>query len=228
MQKILIIEDEAGISMVLKAYLQKAGYKVEQAFDGENALTLFEEWKPALVLLDIMLPEQDGWTILKRIRDQSACPVIMLTALGDVKNRIAGLRGGADDYLSKPFIGEEVVARVQAILRRAPQVITDNTATYGSLKINYTSRIIRLHGTQIQLAPRDLDLLLFLSSHPNHALHREQLLNHVWGVDYEGSDRAVDLAIKRIRQALAEWPKEEGDIVTMKRVGYQFHVKKSS
>lgn len=224
MQKVLIVEDEAGISMVLKAYLLKAGYEVEQAFDGGRAMQLFEQWKPSLVLLDVMLPTQDGWSILKWVRERSSCPIIMLTALGDIKNRLKGLNDGADDYLSKPFIGEEVVARVQAILRRAPQVTIEETVTFGSLRINYDSREICLNGVRIQLAPRDLALLLFLSSHPNQAFEREQLINSVWGIDYEGSDRAVDLAVKRIRQSLAKWPKEEGDIVTLKRVGYQFRV----
>jgi DNA-binding response OmpR family regulator len=228
LKKILIVEDEVNISMVLKAYLTNAGYEVRQAYDGVQALTAFEEWKPALVLLDVMLPEHDGWEILSVIRERSACPVIMLTALGDIKDKLLGLTGGADDYLSKPFIGEEVVARVQAVIRRLPQVTTDDTAIFGSLKIDYAAHRIYLHGRAVHLTPRDLSLLLFLSNHPNQTFDRDHLLNCVWGMDYDGSDRAVDLSVKRIRQALAEWPPEEGDIMTIRGLGYQFCVQSQS
>lgn len=225
MNKILIVEDEAAISMVLKAYLVKVGYIVEQAWNGGHAIKLFEEWKPTLVLLDIMLPDMDGWAILELIRQRSACPVIMLTALGDVKSRLIGLNGGADDYLSKPFVAEEVIARVQAVLRRPPQVLTGNITIFGSLKIDYAAREVVLNGERVNLMPRDLALLLFLASHPNQTFDREQLIQHVWGEDFDGSDRAVDLAIKRIRQLLADWPAIEGDIVTFRRLGYQFRVR---
>lgn len=228
MRKILIVEDEAGISMVLKAYLAKAGYEVEQAWDGEQAMTLFNAGKPSLVLLDVLLPGMDGWEVLKWIRDRSACPVIMLTALGDISNRLTGLQEGADDYLGKPFIGEEIVARVQAVLRRLPQVVTEEAATFGSLKINYAAREVYLHGQHVRLTPRDLSLLLFLSGHPNQTFEREHLIERVWGMDYDGSDRAVDLAVKRIRQSLAEWPANEGDIITHRGLGYQFRVNASA
>ncbi|MBO9607937.1 MAG: response regulator transcription factor [Paenibacillaceae bacterium] len=224
MKEILVVEDEASISMVLKAYLNQAGYSVEQAWDGEQAMQLFERWKPALVLLDVMLPDTDGWSILRQIRERSACPVIMLTALNDIHSRLAGLNGGADDYLGKPFNGEEVVARVHAVLRRQPQVVTEDTATFGTLRIDYSAREVTLYGKQMSLSPRDLALFLFLAKHPNKTFEREQLIESVWGMDYEGSDRAVDLAIKRIRQTLAEWPEEEGTILTFRRMGYQFRV----
>lgn len=224
MEKILIVEDEASISMVLKAYLAKAGYEVEQAFDGEQAVAVFEHWKPSLVLLDVMLPKKDGWAVLQWIRDHHSCPVIMLTALGDLKNRLDGLRSGADDYLIKPFIGEEVVARVQAVLRRPPQLLTEEAAVFGGLKINYASREVTLHGEHVHLTPRDLALLLFLSSHPNQSFDREHLIRCVWGIDYDGSDRAVDLAVKRIRKSLSKWSSEEGELVTLRGVGYKFRV----
>lgn len=224
MRKILLVEDEAGISMVLKAYLIKAGFAVEQAFDGEHAMAVFERLRPSLVLLDVMLPGRDGWAVLKMIRERSSCPVIMLTALGDVKHRVDGLQAGADDYLIKPFIGEEVVARVQAVLRRPPQLLTEEAAVMGGLKIDYGSREVTLHGRRIHLTPRDLALLLFLASHPNRSFDREHLIRCVWGMDYDGSDRAVDLAVKRIRKSLAAWPREEGELVTLRGVGYQFRV----
>jgi DNA-binding response OmpR family regulator len=223
--RILIVEDEANISMVLKAFLVKAGFAVEQAYTGEQAMSQFESWKPSLVLLDVILPDMDGWSILQRIRKQNACPVIMLTALSDINYRLEGLNGGADDYLTKPFIGEEVVARVRAVLRRLPQVTTEKMAIFGSLKVDFKASKVMLHGKPVHLTPRDLSLFLFLASHPNQTFDRDQLIDSVWGIDYVGSDRAVDMAVKRIRQSLAEWSSEEGDIITLKRLGYQFRVK---
>lgn len=210
---------------MLKAYLTKEGYVVEQAWDGRQAMNLFESWRPSLVLLDVMLPDTDGWSLLKKIRERSACPVIMLTALGDIHNRLTGLNEGADDYVSKPFIVAEVVARVQAVLRRMPLVQVEDIAIYGNLKLDYAAHKVELHGKALKLMPRDLSLLLFMSKHPNQVFNREQLLSNVWGEDFDGSDRAVDLAVKRIRQALAEWPEEEGKIVTLRRMGYQFHAR---
>ncbi|OXS56537.1 DNA-binding response regulator [Cohnella sp. CIP 111063] len=225
MKKILIVEDELAISMVLKAYLVKAGYMVEQVFDGDEALRVFRQWKPSLVLLDVLLPNQDGWLILNAIRENSACPVIMLTALDDIEQRLRGLREGADDYLCKPFIGEEVVARVQAVLRRQTHVVTEDTAIFGQLKINYAAREVVLNGRNVILTPRDFDLLIFFSRHPNQILSREQLIEEVWGMDYDGSDRAVDLSVKRIRQLLRDWSMEEGEVATIRGLGYQFRVK---
>ena len=225
MKKILIVEDELAISMVLKAYLVKAGYTVEQVFDGDEALRVFRQWKPSLVLLDVLLPNQDGWLILNAIRENSACPVIMLTALDDIEQRLRGLREGADDYLCKPFIGEEVVARVQAVLRRQTHVVTEDTAIFGQLKINYAAREVVLNGRNVILTPRDFDLLIFFSRHPNQILSREQLIEEVWGIDYDGSDRAVDLSVKRIRQLLRDWSMEEGEVATIRGSGYQFRVK---
>lgn len=224
MKKILIVEDELAISMVLKAYLAKAGYTVEQVFDGQEAIRIFRQWKPSLVLLDVLLPNQDGWLILRAIRENSACPVIMLTALDDIEQRLKGLREGADDYLCKPFIGEEVVARVQAVLRRQAHVVTEDTAIFGQLKINYASREVVLNERNVNLTPRDFDLLIFFSQHPNQTLSREQLIGKVWGIDYDGSDRAVDLSVKRIRQLLRGWSPEEGEIVAIRGLGYQFRV----
>ncbi len=225
MRKILIVEDDLAISAVLKAYLVQAGYTVEQVFDGEEAILKFIQWKPSLVLLDVKLPNQDGWLILQSIRENSACPVIMLTALDHVDHRLKGFREGADDYLSKPFVGEEVVARVQAVLRRQRHVVTEDSAIFGQLKINYTSREVLIKGRRVTFTPRDLDVLLFLSQHPNQLFSREHLISAVWGIDYDGSDRAVDLSVKRIRQSLRDWSNEEGEIATIRGLGYQFRVK---
>lgn len=225
MKKILIVEDEQTISRVLTAYLQHAGYEVIQVFDGEKALNSFTEHLPNLVLLDVMLPGRDGWSILEDIRKMSACPVIMLTALGDIDYKLKGLNQGADDYISKPFVGEEVVARVHAVLRRSANVLdTENSKQFGSLKINLDSHVVTINGEEVILTPKDLSLLIFLAEHPNRTFTREDLIESVWGMDYEGSDRAVDLAIKRIRQALTNWPITQGEIRTLRGLGYNFSV----
>ncbi|SHK58557.1 response regulator transcription factor [Desulforamulus aeronauticus] len=225
MKKILVVEDEVAISMVLKAYLTKANYQVEQAFNGEEAVQKFTDFNPALVMLDIMLPGMDGWSILKYIRDRSSCPVIMLTALGQLKQKVEGLRQGADDYITKPFLAEEVVARVEAVLRRSVQILEDRETThFGSLRIDFKAHTIYLHGLELPLIPRDLAVLLFLARHPNQTFTREQLIEQVWGIDYEGSDRAVDLSMKRIRKILQNWPLSEGELKTLRGLGYQFCV----
>ena len=222
MKKILIIEDEQAISHVLKAYLNKL-YEVVQVFDGKEATQCFFDVQPDLVLLDVMLPHKDGWTILREIREHSQCPIIMLTALGDVSYKLKGLNDGADDYIAKPFIGEEVLARVNAVLRRVSTHI-DTMIQYGSLTLNLASHSVKINHDEIFLAPRDLAVLIFLAEHPNRTFTRDELIENVWGWDYEGSDRAVDLAIKRIRKALINWPATEGEIKTLRGLGYQFRV----
>ena len=225
LKTVFIVEDEVTISRVLKAYLEKANFRVEQAFDGEEALEKFDQMKPSIVLLDVMLPGKDGWTILKEIRKKSACPVIMLTALGEVDHRLTGLNEGADDYITKPFVADEVVARVKAVLRRSSaRLEEDGEIYYGSLKINIKAHKVFLNGIEIQLTPRDLSLLIFLAQHPNQTFTREQLIERVWGMDYDGSDRAVDLSIKRLRKSLKNWPPTEGEIKTIRGLGYQFCV----
>ncbi|PLR75308.1 DNA-binding response regulator [Bacillus sp. V3-13] len=225
MKKVLVVEDEQTISRVLTVYLQHEGLHVLQAFDGEAALSLFYEHGPELVLLDVMLTDMDGWKILQEIRTKSSCPVIMLTALGDIDYRLKGLNGGADDYITKPFVGEEVVARVNAVLRRSANVLdSENTRQFGSLKISLDSHAVTLNGEPVMLTPRDLSLLLFLTERPNRTFTRDDLIENVWGMDYDGSDRAVDLAIKRIRQALSGWPATQGEIRTLRGLGYQFCV----
>ncbi|MCF7621171.1 MULTISPECIES: response regulator transcription factor [Bacillaceae] len=226
MKKILVVEDEIAISMVLKAYLEREGFDVVQVYDGLKAIPMFEETKPDLVLLDVMLPGKEGWDILKEIREDDTCPVIMLTALTDVDYRLSGFKSGADDYISKPFVAEEVVARVHAVLRRSSSVATEDghVHEFGSLTIDDLSYMVHLNGEEINLTPRDLSLLVFFAKHPNQIFTREQLLDQVWGMDYDGSDRAVDLAIKRIRKAIDGWPVTEGEIKTLRGLGYQLSV----
>lgn len=225
MKKILIVEDELAISMVLGAYLENAGYDVDYAYNGEEALQKLEEETPPLILLDIMMPYVDGWSVLSFIRKKSACPVIMLTALSDTEQKLKGFENGADDYITKPFVGEEVIARVQAVLRRSSHYQEDERVKYyGDLKINYVSHQVFLNGIEVPFTPRDLSVFLFLASNPNQTFTRDQLLDHVWGNDYDGSDRAVDLAIKRIRKLLNGWDPKDGEIKTLRGLGYQFYI----
>ncbi|KZZ84101.1 response regulator transcription factor [Bacillus sp. SJS] len=222
---ILVAEDEETISRVLSVYLKHEGYEVLQAFDGNDAVAVFQEKSPDLVLLDVMLPGMEGWEVLQEIRKVSACPVIMLTALGDIDYKLKGLNQGADDYISKPFIGEEVIARVNAVLRRSSKILeSDNRKQIGNLSIHFDSHLVTIDGESVILTPKDLSLLIFLAERPNRTFTREELIEHVWGMDYEGSDRAVDLAVKRIRQALINWSSAYGEIRTLRGLGYQFSV----
>lgn len=223
MATILIIEDEYAISQVLKAYLTKAEYDVIQCFTGHEAIRKFRMHQPDLVLLDVMLPGKNGWSILTEIREESSCPVIMLTALGEIEYRLEGFQQGADDYIAKPFIGDEVVARVKAVLRRSEPDQQDRQK-FGILEIDFKGHCVFLNGKEIDLTPRDLSVLLFLANHPNQTFTREQLIDQVWGWEYDGSDRAVDLAIKRLRKVLMDWPTDQGEIRTLRGLGYQFHV----
>ncbi|OAH54721.1 MULTISPECIES: response regulator transcription factor [Bacillaceae] len=225
MPTILVAEDEPAISQVLKVYLVKAGFHVIQAYSGTEAIEKFHANSPSLVLLDVMMPGKDGWAVLKEIRAESACPVIMLTALNDVNYRLDGLDGGADDYIAKPFIADEMIARVRAVLRRSDDGKPAETAhTYGNLTIDFKAHRITLFDNEVAFTPRDLSLFLFLAAAPNRTFTREQLLDEVWGYDYDGSDRAVDLSVKRIRKVLAKWPSTEGEIKTLRGLGYQFVV----
>jgi len=225
MKNILIVEDELPISRVLKAYLEKHQFQVEQAFTGDEAERKFDSVNPALVLLDVMLPGRSGWSILEYIRAKSSCPVIMLTALGQIENKLAGLGQGADDYITKPFIADEVVARVQAVLRRSTQIIEgDRVKQFGSLKIDFKAYSVTLHGIELAFTPKDLSLFLFLAQYKNQTFTRDQIIEQVWGIDYEGSDRAVDLSIKRIRRTLENWPVTEGEIKTFRGLGYKLCV----
>ncbi|SFL15723.1 DNA-binding response regulator, OmpR family, contains REC and winged-helix (wHTH) domain [Paenibacillus sp. 1_12] len=225
MKTIMIVEDETAISRVLSAYIKKAGYDCVVFTRGDEAVEQFATIQPELILLDVMLPGMDGWEVLREVRRRNACPVIMLTARGDIGDRLAGLNSGADDYMTKPFEPEEVVARIHAVLRRPSQtLIAEDQKHYGSLRVHFKSRTVYLNGVSLSLTPKDLAVLLFLTEHPNQIFNREQLIERIWGMDYEGSDRAVDHAIKRLRQALLHMPLEEGEIRTLRGTGYQFYV----
>lgn len=224
MKTIMVVEDEAPIALLLKVYLERSGYGVIVVEDGDDALNKISEKKPALVLLDLMLPGKDGWQLLDYIRQQGSCPVIILTARGAVQDRIQGFEQGADDYIPKPFDPEEVVARVKAVLRRPDRIVEPETIKYGSLAVDYTARTASVVGQTVYLAPRDWELLAFLARHPNMVFTRDQLLDNVWGMDYDGGDRAVDVAVKRLRHSLREWPPGEGEIATVRGMGYLLRV----
>ncbi|MWC29583.1 response regulator transcription factor [Paenibacillus sp. MMS18-CY102] len=227
MRTIMVVEDDPAISRVLAAYVKKAGFECAVFSQGELAIGQLAVIQPALILLDVMLPEMDGWDVLREVRSRSTCPVIMLTAKGGIDDRLQGLNSGADDYMSKPFEPDEVIARIQAVLRRPPHaLITEGMKQYGSLQIDFKSKSVRLNGADLSLTPKDLALLLFLAEHPNQIFHREQLIEHVWGIDYDGSDRAVDHAIKRLRQSLQEMSPADGGIRTLRGTGYQFYANK--
>ncbi len=229
MKSIMIVEDEPAISRVLAAYIRKSGLECVICADGQSALEQFDTLQPTLILLDVMMPGMNGWEVLRAVRHRSACPVIMLTSRGDINDRLMGLNDGADDYITKPFEPEEVVARIQAVLRRPQQsLVTEGLKYFGSVKIDFKSRTVYLNGASLSITPRDLALLLFLAEHPNQIFDREQLIERVWGIDYEGSDRAVDLAIKRLRKTLLHWPPEEGEIRTLRGTGYQFYANKEA
>lgn len=222
---IMIVEDEEAIARVLAAYIRKAGFEALLCRDGRQAAERFAAAQPALVLLDVMLPGLDGWEVLRHIRRLGPCPVIMLTARSELGDRLAGLNEGADDYITKPFEPDEVVARIHAVLRRPSRaLVSAGQITFGSFRVDFKARSVYLNGAELSITPRDLSLLLFLAEHPNQVFEREQLIEKVWGIDYDGSDRAVDLSIKRLRKLLLHWPPAEGEIRTLRGTGYQLYV----
>lgn len=210
--KILLVDDDEKIREILRAYLQRDGYGVEEVADGEEALTAFDHTRPDLVILDLMLPGLDGWEVCKRIRAKSRVPIIMLTARGEEFDKVLGLELGADDYVSKPFSPRELTARVKAVLRRTDAGPSpEETLRFPDLEIDRASRRAFYNGKEVFLTPKEFDLLWFLASNPGRVFSREQLLEKVWGYDYFGDTRTVDTHIKRLREKLgskAEPPRE--------------------
>ncbi|OAB43522.1 response regulator transcription factor [Paenibacillus antarcticus] len=227
MKRVLLVEDELPIATLLQAYLEKENYEVMwNSGEGEiDVMEQFLNWKPDLVLLDLMLPnDQNGIDILHQIRQLGSCPVIILTARGAVPERLQGFDQGADDYIAKPFDPQEVMARIQAVLRRSVYMIDSNIIRLGSLVIDASTRSVTVGAEQISLLPRDYQLLTFLAEHPHQCFERDQLLNQVWGIDFEGGDRSVDTSIKRLRKSLQYWPAIEGEIETIRGMGYSIRV----
>ena len=224
-RNILVVEDDNNISNLIKMYLDKEGFDVRLAADGGKAVKDFQAQEPDLVLLDIMLPVLDGWGVLARIRETSKCPVIMLTAKGEVDDRIHGLEMGADDYVVKPFEMKELLARINAVLRRSE--IPDDTKkklTFDRLVINLDSYELIVDGKKIDTPPKELELLYHLASTPNRVYTRNQLLDEVWGFDYFGDSRTVDVHVKRLREKV-EGVSDEWELKTVWGVGYKFELK---
>ncbi|HYF78302.1 MAG TPA: response regulator transcription factor [Symbiobacteriaceae bacterium] len=217
--KVLIVDDEPRMRDLIRLYLQTE-FTVVEAADGLAALRMVNAEAPNLVLLDVMMPNLDGWATLQRLREETATPVIMLTARGDVPDRVHGLRMGADDYVAKPFDGRELVARIQAVLRRTQSPAEGQTLIKrGELLINPDQRTATYKGRSLSLTPKEYDLLTLLAAHPGQAFPRERLLDRVWGADFEGDIRTVDSHIKNLREELGDGA---GLIATVWGIGYRF------
>ena len=226
MKKVLVLEDEANIRSFVVINLKRAGYEAIEAETGEEALAQLKRNPDIKVaLLDIMLPIMDGWTVLKKIREESAAPVIMLTAKGETEDKVTGLEGGADDYIVKPFEMKEVLARIHAVLRRTGQEEEqgDQKLSFDKLVINLDSYELLVDGKRVDTPPKELELLYHLASAPNRVFTRNQLLDEVWGFDYFGDSRTVDVHIKRLREKL-EGVSEQWSLKTVWGVGYKFEV----
>ena len=222
---ILMIDDDKNICRLVSIYLQNEGFDVTTYNSGNAGLEAFRIVNPALVLLDIMLPGMDGWQICREIRKTHEIPIIMLTAKGEVFDKVLGLELGADDYIVKPFDPKELVARVKAVIRRIGKSVPENELiTYDNLKVDFSNYSVICNNVEIDMPPKEIELLFFLASHPNKVFTREQLLEQVWGFDYFGDSRTVDVHIKRIREKVsvdnASW-----QIKTVWGVGYKFEVK---
>lgn len=219
---ILLVEDEEKLRRLIVTYLKREMANIFEASDGEEALRTWEENHIDVVILDIMLPKYDGWTICKRIRENSNVPILMLTARGEESDKLFGFELGADDYMTKPFSVKELVARVKALLKRSNQGISTEILTVEDLIIDKKSHLVSIKDSPLQLSPKEYDLLLFFIHNKNQALSREMILNGVWGYDYYGDLRTVDTHVKRLRQKLGELGKR---VTTVRGIGYRFEVK---
>ncbi len=226
-RKVLIVEDENNIAELLHLYLEKEGFETEVASDGGKGVELFRSFRPDLVLLDIMLPVMDGWSVCRKIREESKTPIIMLTAKGETGDKVSGLEMGADDYIVKPFEMKEVLARIHAVLRRfgseEEEGCTGKCLTFDKLTINLDSYELTVDGKRVDTPPKELELLYHLASSPNRVFTRNQLLDEVWGFDYFGDSRTVDVHVKRLREKL-EGVSEGWSLKTVWGVGYKFEV----
>lgn len=225
--KILIVDDDVNICELLNLYLKKDGFDTVIANDGEQAVEYATKYSPDLILLDIMLPKLDGWQVCREIRKTIETPIIMLTAKGETFDKILGLELGADDYISKPFDTKEVIARIKAVLRRTHDNDKNSQISevrYDKLRINLTNYELEVNGVKIDTPPKELELVYHLASNPNRVYTRDQLLDEVWGFDYYGDSRTVDVHVKRLREKL-EGVSEEWSLKTVWGVGYKFEVK---
>ena len=231
-QRILIVDDDENIAELISLYLMRECYETKIVGDGESALADFDEFKPNLILLDLMLPGIDGYQVCREIRAKSGTPIIMLSAKGEVFDKVLGLELGADDYMIKPFDSKELIARVKAVIRRYnSSTITipvlhsgGEYVEYPDLIVNMTNYAVTYLGKNIEMPPKELELLYFLSSHPNQVFTREQLLDNIWGYEYIGDTRTVDVHIKRLREKIHD--NQFWAISTVWGIGYKFEVKK--
>lgn len=226
-EKILVVDDDTNICELLRLYLEKEGYVVKIVNDGVSAINAFKQENPDLTLLDLMIPKLDGWQVCREIRKFSDKPIIMLTAKGETFDKVLGLELGADDYVTKPFDTKEVVARIKAVLRRtAPASDTSDVkeVNYDKLSINLTNYEMKVNGVSVDTPPKELELIYHLASNPNRVFTRDQLLDEVWGFDYYGDSRTVDVHIKRLREKL-EGVSDKWELKTVWSVGYKFETK---
>ena len=229
-QKILIVDDDTNISELISLYLNKECFETRCAENGEDALKAFSEFHPDLILLDLMLPGMDGYQVCREIRRHSQTPIIMLSAKGEVFDKVLGLELGADDYIIKPFDSKELVARVKAVLRRTFVEKPEEPKEEGQivhlpdLTVNLTNYSVTCMGEHLDMPPKELELLYFLASSPNQVFTREQLLDHIWGYEYVGDSRTVDVHIKRLREKLKDH--DAWSLSTVWGIGYRFEVKK--
>jgi two-component system OmpR family response regulator len=223
--KVLVVDDDVNICELVRLYFEKDGYEVLTVQNGRKAIEVFSEFAPSMVVLDIMLPGADGWQVCREIRKVSNIPIIMLTAKGETFDKVLGLELGADDYMVKPFDPKELVARVKAVLRRYEHKDFDSQEiVYPNLVVNRTNYSVKISGKELELPPKELELLFFLASNPNKVFTREQLLEHVWGFDFYGDSRTVDVHIKRLREKI-DIPGQTWQLKTVWGVGYKFEVK---
>ncbi len=228
-EKILVADDDKNIAELLRLYLLKEGYEVIVANDGEAAVAAFEAQSPAMVLLDVMMPKMDGWEVCRAIRKKSNAPIMMLTAKGETFDKVLGLELGADDYMVKPFDAKEVVARIKAVLRRctaAPAVenADEGVLVFENLRLDMGSYELRIKGDVVEAPPKELELLNCLASHPNRVYTRDQLLDEVWGFEYYGDSRTIDVHVKRLREKLSD-ASAQWELKTVWGVGYKFEVR---
>ena len=224
--KILVVDDDNNISELLKVYFTNEGYEVKTASDGVEGISYFKMYEPDIVLLDIMLPKKDGWQVCREIREMSSKPIIMITAKGEVFDKVLGLELGADDFLVKPFDMKELSARVKAVLRRYQAHTTpddDEVVKFENIEISRQKYELKLKGKSVDIPPKELELLYFLASNYNRVFTRDQLLDKVWGFDYLGDSRTVDVHVKRLREKL-EGASDKWILKTVWGVGYKFEL----
>lgn len=229
-QKILIVDDDENIAELIELYLTKECFDTRIVNDGESALSVYETYEPNLILLDLMLPGIDGYQVCREIRSKNSTPIIMLSAKGEVFDKVLGLELGADDYMEKPFDSKELVARVKAVLRRCSAVKTSEAPASDAKVVEYPDLVISLNdysvlynGKYLDMPPKEIELLFFLASQPNQVFTREQLLDHIWGYEYAGDTRTVDVHIKRLREKINDH--EAWRLHTVWGVGYKFEAR---